>query len=81
LKGLKGDYLPDATSALAELTQRIRPENPEPTLLVDRAMAFALLGRAAEATNDLTVAKKRGIPAASCARVEAILKSAGLASK
>jgi tetratricopeptide (TPR) repeat protein len=81
LKGLKAEYLPDANSALAELNQRIRPENPEPTLLVDRAMAFALLGRAVEANQDLAAAKKRGIPAASCARVEAVLKADGLASR
>jgi tetratricopeptide (TPR) repeat protein len=81
LKGLKSDFLPDATAALSELNQRIRPEHPEPTLLLDRAMAFALLGRAAEATNDLAQAKKRGIPAASCARVETILKASGLAAK
>jgi tetratricopeptide (TPR) repeat protein len=81
LRGLKADYLPDANAALAELNQRIRPDNPEPTLLVDRAMAFALLGRAAEANSDLTSAKERGMPPTSCARVEAILKSSGLASK
>jgi tetratricopeptide (TPR) repeat protein len=81
LKGLKAEFRPDATAALAELNQRIRPDRPEPTLLLDRAMAHALLGKTTEATNDLAAAKKRGMPASSCTRVETLLKSPGLVAK
>jgi len=81
LNGMKADFRSDAAAALSELNQRIRPEHPEPTLLLDRAMAFALLGKNSEASNDLILAKKKGIPAFACARVEAILKSGGFVAK
>ena len=34
-----------------------------------------------QSTNDLALAKKHGIPAAACARVEAILKTNAVAAK
>lgn len=80
LKGMKADFQPDALAALAELNQRIKLDHPEPTLLLDRALAYALLGKPTEATNDLSLAKKHGIPPASCARVEALLRTTVAAS-
>jgi hypothetical protein len=75
LKGLKVDFQADAQAALTELNRRIRPESPEPTLLLDRATAFALLGKSESAKKDLEAARKHGIPASACGRVESLLKS------
>jgi tetratricopeptide (TPR) repeat protein len=80
LKGMKADFQPDALAALAELNQRIKLDHPEPTLLLDRALAYALLGKPTEAANDLALAKKHGIPPTSCARVEALLRTTVAAS-
>jgi tetratricopeptide (TPR) repeat protein len=80
LKGMKMDYQADAMAALSELNQRIKPEHPEPTLLLDRALAYALLSKPAEAAKDLALAKKHGIPPTSCARVEALLRPTVAAS-
>ena len=74
LKGLKADFQADAQAALTELNRRIKPELPEPTLLLDRATASALLGQTDSAKNDLEAARKRGIPASACRRVENLLK-------
>jgi tetratricopeptide (TPR) repeat protein len=79
-KGLGRDYQADTRAALDEITHRLNPNQPEPTLLLDRATAFALLGKADEAKRDLVEAKKRGIPASSCQRVENILKASLVAS-
>jgi len=81
LKGLKRDFLPDVQGALTELQHRINPERPEPTLLLDRAMAYALLGKADLAQADLTAAKKHGLTASNCVRVEAVLKAAAESSQ
>jgi len=78
LKGLKADFQADAKAALAELERRIRPEHPEPTLLLDRATAFALLGDEKAAREDLKAAQKQGMPASACERVESLLKSSKL---
>ena len=79
-KGLGRDFQADTRAALDEITHRLNPNQPEPTLLLDRATAFALLGKAEEARRDLVEAKKRGIPASSCVRVESILKASLVAS-
>jgi tetratricopeptide (TPR) repeat protein len=81
LKGLHREFEADARAALAELEQRLNPRRPEPTLLLDRATAFALLGKADLARGDLASARNQGIPAAACERVEAILKASLLASQ
>src|SRR5882762_2685471 len=78
LKALKVDFQADVKAALAELERRIRPDNPEPTLLLDRAAAFALLGDEKAAREDLKAAQKHGMPASSCARVESLLKPGNL---
>ncbi|HMC26641.1 MAG TPA: tetratricopeptide repeat protein [Verrucomicrobiae bacterium] len=78
LKGLKADFQADAKAALAELERRIRPEHPEPTLLLDRATAFALLGNEKAAREDIKAAQKHGMPASACDRVESLLKSSKL---
>jgi tetratricopeptide (TPR) repeat protein len=72
-KGLHGDFKADAQTALAELNERIRPERPDSMLLLDRATAYALLGRHGAATNDLAAATKLGMPAAACDRVRRLL--------
>lgn len=78
LKGLKADFQNEAKAALAELERRIRPEHPEPTLLLDRATAWALLGDEKAAREDLKAAQKHGIPASSCERVESLLNASKL---
>ena len=56
----KAEAAADLTTALAELELRIRPENPDFTLICDRALIYALQGKTAEARKDLADAKTRG---------------------
>jgi len=79
-KGLSREYQADTRAALEEIERRFNADHPEPTLLLDRATAFALLGKTDQARRDLMEAKKHGIPAPACQRVEQILKAALLAS-
>lgn len=52
----------DALAALRELTQRIRPRNPDLLLVADRAEALWLLGRMAEAKQDRALLRRRAFP-------------------
>jgi tetratricopeptide (TPR) repeat protein len=64
----------DLTEAIAELTPRLATDPPPVTLLCDRALAYALLGRKPEAAADLAAARKLGISETSCRLVLAMLE-------
>ena len=71
----------DLHGVLEELNRRINPRAPDLTLLADRGLAFALLGKRAEAEKDLAEAKKRGAESWVVRRLEKILaESARVAS-
>ncbi len=50
----------DLEQALAEIETRLRPERPDLSLLCDRALIYALLGRKSEAATELAGAKAQG---------------------
>ena len=74
--GKKTEAAADLTAALAEVELRIRPENPELSLLCDRALIHALQGKHAEARLELTDAKTRGAFPWQARLVESVLAAA-----
>lgn len=58
--GKKSEAAADLDAALAEIELRIRPENPELSLLCDRALIHALQGKTEDARKELADAKARG---------------------
>lgn len=81
LKGLRMDFHADAQAALAELQQRISPGHPDPTLVLDRATALALLGKRTAAEKDLAAAKALGMSGLPCLRVEKLLNGENIAAR
>ena len=63
----------DLEAAIAELNQRINPQNPDITLLVDRGIAFCMLDDRSAAKKDLVAAKKAGADRWATARLEKAL--------
>lgn len=76
LDGKKAEAAADLDAALTELNRRILPENPEPSLICDRALIHALQGRFEEARKDLSEAKIRGAFEWATRTVEAALEAA-----
>lgn len=60
----------DFHAAVTEINERLNDVRPEPTLLLDRGLALALLGDAAAARRDLAAARQSGADAASTWRLE-----------
>ncbi len=58
--GKKAEAAADLEAALAEIELRLRPENPDLTLVCDRALIHALQGKSGEARKELDDAKARG---------------------
>lgn len=58
--GKKAEAAADLDAALAEIELRMRPENPELSLLCDRALIHALQGKTEDASRELADAKARG---------------------
>ena len=54
----------DLNQALAEISTRLRPAQPDLTLIADRALAHALLGQHQQARQDLQQLKKSSLPPA-----------------
>ncbi len=63
----------DLKQAITELNQRINPQNPDITLLVDRGVAFCMLDDRFAAKKDLVAAKKAGADRWATARLEKAL--------
>ena len=63
----------DLHSALAEINTRLNPERPDPLLLADQGMAYALLDNKTEARNSLKILKQHHAPPWITSRLEAIL--------
>jgi len=63
----------DLLQAIGELNTRIKPENPDITVVVDRGVAFSMLGDRSAAKRDLMMAKKAGADRWATARLERAL--------
>ena len=63
----------DLLAAIGELNGRLNRSRPDPALLTDRGLAYALLNDAALAHRDLTEAKKIGADAVALRRLEVAL--------
>jgi len=67
----------DLRVAISELNERLAGPMPEPSLLVDRGLAYALLGDAVLAERDLAAARKRGADGPLLRRAETVLAERG----
>jgi len=76
--GKKAEATADLEAALAEIELRIRPENPDLSLVCDRALIHALQGKTGEARKELDDAKTRGAFPWNTRLVEAVLARAEL---
>jgi len=76
LDGKKTEAAADLDAALAELNLRILPENPELSLVCDRALIHALQGKLDEARKEVNDAKTRGAFEWSTRTVESVLEAA-----
>jgi tetratricopeptide (TPR) repeat protein len=74
----KAEAAADLDAALAEIELRIRPENPDLSLLCDRALIHALQGKTGEARRELEDAKVRGAFPWNTRLVETVLVRAEL---
>jgi len=63
----------DLLQAIEELNSRINPDSPDVTLLVDRGIAWTMLGDRSAAKRDLALAKKAGADHWVTARLEKAL--------
>jgi len=63
----------DLHSALAEINSRLNPERPDPLLLADQGMAYALLGNKTEARNSLKTLKQHRATPWITSRLETLL--------
>jgi tetratricopeptide (TPR) repeat protein len=73
-KALKLDYEQDLIQVLKELDERANPRYPDLTLLADRGLACALLGKNDEARKNYEAAKQLGADAWVLRRLEPLLK-------
>ena len=64
----------DLTLALAELAPRIKPRSPDLTLIHDRGLALALLGKKQEAQRDLALLEATSISPMSYAQLTRVLR-------
>ncbi|MFT4548544.1 MAG: tetratricopeptide (TPR) repeat protein [Verrucomicrobiales bacterium] len=69
----KDAAIKDLQQAITELNQRLNPENPDITLLIDRGIAHQLLEDRSAAKKDLAAAKKAGADRWATARLEKAL--------
>jgi tetratricopeptide (TPR) repeat protein len=60
----------DLHAAISEINERLNPLQPEPTLLAERGLAYALLGDRESARQDLNSARHRGADAGMIQRLE-----------
>jgi hypothetical protein len=67
----------DLGLALEEIGGRLKPDQPDITLLVDRGMARALLGDATGAGNDLEAARNQGAEGWMLWRLQRVLDGGG----
>lgn len=67
----------DLQAAITEINQRLGGRVPEPGLLADRSLAYALIGDAELSRRDLQAARKGGADEAALRRIEAILSERG----
>jgi tetratricopeptide (TPR) repeat protein len=67
----------DLQTAITELNQRLGGVVPEPSLLADRSLAYALLGDSVLAKRDLTAARKGGADETALRRIEEVLSERG----
>ena len=72
--GLEGVVVAD--TAISEVDERLSAAHPDPALLLDRALALALLGDASAASRDLAVARKAGAEDSATWRLATILAAA-----
>lgn len=72
-QGETGSAHRDLRTAITELNERLAGLIPEPSLLVDRGLAYALLGDTVLARRDLAAARKQGADASLLRRAEAVL--------
>ncbi len=63
----------DLRAAILELDERINPKRPDPSLLSDRGLAYALLGARKAATRDLSAARAAGANPWMLTRLEHVL--------
>jgi tetratricopeptide (TPR) repeat protein len=73
-KALKLEYEQDLLAVLKELDERANPRYPDLTLLADRGLACALLGKNDEARKNYEAAKQLGADAWVLRRLEPLLK-------
>ena len=73
-KALKMEYEADLQAVLRELDERANPRYQDLTLIADRGLACALLGRDAEARKNYEAAKQLGADAWVLRRLEPLLK-------
>jgi tetratricopeptide (TPR) repeat protein len=74
--GRKAEADTDLETALAEISLRLRPENPDLSLVCDRALIHALQGKVAEARKELDDARARGAFQWTTRIVETVLAAA-----